>query len=107
MKFKLNDTIKVTLGKDRGKTGKIEAVLTKANKVIVGNINIYKKHLKKQSDKQPGGIIDMPRPLALSKIALICPKCHLATRIGYDGVKQKKVRICKKCHKPIDSGGKK
>ncbi|MFH0942837.1 MAG: 50S ribosomal protein L24 [Candidatus Beckwithbacteria bacterium] len=105
MKFKLNDTVKVTLGKDRGKTGKIEAVLAKSNRVIVAGVNLYKKHLKKQSDKQPGGILDLPRPLSLSKIALICPKCHLVTRIGYDGVNQKKIRICKKCHKPIDGGG--
>ncbi|MDZ7587433.1 MAG: 50S ribosomal protein L24 [Patescibacteria group bacterium] len=101
MKFKINDTIKVTLGKDRGKTGKIEAVLIKSHRVVVPGINIYKKHLKKQGDKQPGGILEFPRPLALSKIALICPQCHLPTRIGFEGFKKKKVRICKKCRKPL------
>jgi len=101
MKFKLNDTVKIILGKDRGKTGKIEAILAKTNQVIVPGVNMYKKHAKKQGDKQPGGILDLPRPLALSKIALICPHCHLQTRIGFEGVKNKKLRICKKCQKPL------
>lgn len=101
MKFKLNDTVKITLGKDRGKTGKITSILLKKNQVVVDGVNIYKKHLKKQGDKQPGGIMDLPRPLALSKIALICPHCHLPTRIGFEGAKKKKVRICKKCQKPL------
>lgn len=101
MKFKLNDTVKIILGKDRGKTGKIEAILAKTNQVIVPGVNMYKKHAKKQGDKQPGGIFDLPRPLALSKIALICPHCHLQTRIGFQGTKKKKLRICKKCQKPL------
>lgn len=101
MKFKLNDTVKITLGKDRGKTGKIEAILAKADQVVVAGANLYKKHVKKQGDKQPGGIMDLARPLALSKIALICPHCHLPTRIGYQGRKKTKIRICKKCRKPL------
>ena len=101
MKFKLNDTVKITLGKDRGKTGKIEAILAKTNQVVVTGANIYKKHVKKQGDKQPGGILDLARPLALAKIALICPHCHLQTRIGFEGAKKKKLRICKKCQKPL------
>lgn len=101
MKFKLNDTVKITLGKDRGKTGKIEAILPKVDRVIVAGINLYKKHVKKQGDQKTGGILDLPRPLALSKIVLICPHCHLPTRIGFEGVKKKKIRICKKCHKPL------
>lgn len=101
MRFKLNDTVKVTLGKDRGKTGKIEAILAKTNQVVVPGVNMYKKHAKKQGDKQPGGILDLARPLALSKIALICPQCHLPTRIGFEGAKKKKLRICKKCRKPL------
>lgn len=102
MKFKLNDTVKITLGKDRGKTGKIEAVFPKRNKVVVTGINLYKKHLKSRGQGKPGSKVDLPRPLALSKICLICPKCHQSTRVGYDCTANKKLRICKKCAKPID-----
>lgn len=101
MKLKLNDQVKVTLGKDRGKIGKIEKVFLQRQAVIVTGVNIYKKHLKKQGDNKPGGIIDLPKPLGMAKVALICPKCHLQTRVGFTGEGKKKIRICKKCHQPL------
>ena len=101
MKFKVGDTVKITLGKDRGKTGKIEKVLVKNQSVIVTGLNLYKKHLKARGEGKPGSLVDLPRPLALSKISLICPKCHSVTRIGYQGEGKKKLRICKKCQKPL------
>lgn len=103
MKLKINDTVKVTLGKDRGKTGKVEKVLPKINAVVVAGINLYKKHKKAQGEKQPGGIIEILKPLNVAKVALVCPKCHQPTRIGYQDQDTKKVRICKKCHKPISA----
>lgn len=101
MKLKIGDKIKVTLGKDKGRTGKIEKVLPKTNSVMVTGVNQYKKHLKAQGQNQPGGIIDITKPLNISKIALLCPQCKKITRIGYQGEKKKKVRICRKCQKPL------
>jgi len=102
MRLKVGDTIKVTLGKDRGKTGKIEKILPKKNTIVVTGINVYKKHLKPKGEKEPGGIIDITKPLNIAKVALICPQCHLQTRIGFQGKARKKIRICKKCKKPIN-----
>jgi len=104
MKLKINDTIKVTLGKDRGKIGKIEKIFPKKNAILVSGVNIYKKHLKAQGENKPGGIVDLPKPLNIAKVALICHKCHQPTRIGFQGQAKKKVRICRKCQKPLDGG---
>jgi large subunit ribosomal protein L24 len=101
MKFKVGDNIKVTAGKDKGREGKIEKVFPKAFKVLVAGVNLYKKHVK-GFQGQKGGIYDIPRPLGLGKVALICPKCKKITRIGYLKKAEKKVRICKKCRKEID-----
>lgn len=106
MKLKKGDNVKVTLGKDRGKTGKIDKILPKQGKVLVNNINVYKKHHKSRDKNQPSSIIDITKPLYVSKVALICPKCHQPTRIGYQGQAKKKIRICKKCQQPIDGGQK-
>jgi len=103
-KFKVNDQVKVTIGKDKGKVSKIEATYPQKQAVLVKGVNVYKKHLKKQSQDKPGSIIDLPKPLNVAKIALICPKCHLPTRIGFKDTGAKKHRICKKCQKPIDGG---
>lgn len=100
MKLKVGDQVKVTLGKDRGKTGKVEAVLPQRNSVVVGGANLYKKHVKRSGDKA-GQIITLPRPLNVAKVALICPHCHQPTRVGYQLEKNNQVRICKKCAKKI------
>jgi large subunit ribosomal protein L24 len=97
MKFKVGDEIKVTLGKDKGKTGKIEKVMPKENKVVVAGVNMYKKHIKPTMQGQAGSVAERIRPLATSKIALVCPKCKKVTRIGYKLDGKEKKRICKKC----------
>lgn len=101
MKYKKGDTIIITIGKDKSRKGKIEKIYPKENKVLVPGTNMYKRHAKKRDDKNPGGIIDFSRPLEVSKIALICPKCNQKTRIGYLLTKGEKIRICKKCDQQI------
>jgi len=102
MKFKKGDKIVVTAGRDKGKKGKIERVLPKKDKVVIPGVNIFKKHLKRKDEKNPGGIIEVIRPLSSAKIALICPHCQQPTRIGYQLTGKKKLRICRKCQEEID-----
>lgn len=97
MKFKKGDEIIITAGKDRGKRGKIEAVFPQDQKVLVPGLNIFKRHVKRKDEKNPGGILDMPRSLSVAKVALICPRCHQLTRIGYQGQDKSKERFCRKC----------
>lgn len=109
MKIRKNDTVKVTRGKDKGKTGKVEKVFPKKNKVTVAGVNVYKKHLKPKGKDKPGGIIDIIKPLAVANVVLVCPKCKKQTRVGYQfdktslpaGRQTKKYRICKKCGQEI------
>lgn len=100
MRIKKGDKVKILLGKDRGKMGKVELVLGKDGKVFVGGVNLYKRHVKKQRGLE-GGIIEIPKPLDVSNIALICPNCSKATRVGYQMEGTTKMRICKKCKKEI------
>ena len=106
LKFKVGDKIKVLSGKDKGRDGEIEKVMPTEGRVVVPGINIYKKHVK-GTPGQKGGIYDIPRPLSLAKIALICPKCKKTVRVGFKAIENKKVRICKKCKREIDTGVKK
>ncbi len=101
MKLKKGDQIIVTMGKDKGKNGTIEKAFPKISAVLVPGINVFKKHKKKRDEKTPGGIIEIIKPLAIAKVALICPKCGKQTRVGYSIVKDEKTRICKKCKQVI------
>lgn len=102
IKFKLNDTVKITAGKDKGREGKIEKIFPSEMKVVVPGVNLYKKHVKGYGD-QKGGVYDIPRPLSFGKIALICPKCKKITRVGFKFAGKEKVRFCHKCGKEIDA----
>lgn len=101
MKLKKGDTVKVIRGKDLGKTGKIEKVFSKVNKVLIAGVNQYKRHLKARSQKQPSEIVTIIKPLRVSSVVLICPKCNLATRAGFSYEDDRKSRICKKCKQNI------
>lgn len=102
-KIKKGDKVKVLLGKDRGKEGKVERMLSREGKVIMLGINMYKRHVRKQANLA-GGILDIPKPLDISNVALVCPNCNKVTRVGFKKVGNDKVRICKKCHKEIKGG---
>lgn len=104
LKIQRGDTVKVTIGKDKGREGTVEVVDREKRTVMVPGVNIYKKHIKAAVavDKK-GGIYDIPRPLSLGKVALICPNCKKQTRVGFRIEGDKKSRFCKKCDRVIES----
>lgn len=103
IKIRKGDLVKIIAGKDKGKTGKVEKIFPKKNKILVARINVFKRHLKPQGQNKPGGIVDISKPFPVSKAMFICPKCGQPTRIGFLIDKSgKKSRICKKCSQVID-----
>jgi len=101
MKIKKGDKIKITIGKNKGKTGVVEKIYKNSNKVLVTGMNLYKRHVKKNEKMPQGGIVEIPRAMDVSKLNLVCPKCAKITRVGFKIEKDKKVRICKKCDSKI------
>ncbi|MEX2013212.1 MAG: 50S ribosomal protein L24 [Candidatus Levyibacteriota bacterium] len=100
MKLKKNDIVTVTKGRDKGKTEKIEKILTREGKVVVTGVNQFKRHLKARPGK-PSEITTVIKGIPVANVALVCPKCKKLTRVGYLTEKGKKVRICRKCKKEI------
>lgn len=100
MRIKKGDKVKILLGKDRGKDGQVEYVLGKDNRVFVSGANLFKRHVRKMNNVE-GGIIDIPKPMDVSNVGLICPSCHKVTRVGFKKIGKQKIRICKKCGKEI------
>ena len=98
LKIKKGDRVQVLTGKDRGKSGNVTRVLPTAGKVIVDGVNVAKKHQRPTKATMQGGIIDKDMPIPVANVAIVCPSCGKATRVGFkidgDGTK---VRVCKKC----------
>src|ERR1700760_2761353 len=102
IRLKKGDTVVVRAGKYKGKTGKIVATHPAENKVTVEGINIVKKHVKPNQAYPQGGIIDITKPIWVSKVAVVDPDSKQPTRIGYKlDDKGAKVRVYKKSGKEM------
>ncbi len=71
MKIKVNDTVLILTGKDKGKTGKVLKTLRNDNKVVVEGINIAKRHVKPRGNNDQGGIFDIEMPIHVSNVKKI------------------------------------
>ena len=119
MRIRKGDMVQVLSGKDRGKQGRVIEADPVKQRVIVENLNLVKRHRKPrplkdssrmgQTQIQPGGVIDLAAPLAVSKVMIICPTCGRASRVGYEYREDEKgrrikVRVCKRegCREVLD-----
>lgn len=101
MKIKKGDTALIISGKDRGRKSKVLDVFPKKGRIVAEGINIRKKHIRPRREGQKGQIAEVPGPISISNVKLICPKCGKATRVGYKIEGKKKYRVCKKCDREI------
>ena len=103
MKLKVGDKVRVMVGKDKGKEGRITHTFKNENKVVVEGVNIVKKHLKPDNSNQTGGIVDREAKIDASNVMLIDKKTNKPTRIYSDVDKKtnKKVRVSKS-HEKLD-----
>lgn len=62
------DEVVVITGKDKGKQGKVKAVITDKNRVVVEGVNIVKRHTKPSARVMQGGIIEQEAPIHASNV---------------------------------------
>ncbi len=101
MKIHKGDQVLITSGKDRGKTGKVLNAFPSESKLLLEGLNLRKKHAKPKKQGEKGQVVEVPAPLSVSNVKLICPKCGKPARIGYKVIDDKKYRSCKKCDQEI------
>ncbi|MBO6101181.1 MAG: 50S ribosomal protein L24 [Spirochaetaceae bacterium] len=97
-KFKIrkDDRVEIIAGKDKGKRGNVIRIIRDKDRVIVSGANLVKKAMKKRSQQDRGGIVEVEAPLHISNVMIVCKKCG-PTRIGYKLDGDKKIRVCRKC----------
>jgi len=96
MNFVKGDKVIVISGNDKGKTGTIQKVDPRSNRVVVENVNVRKKHKKPTQANPEGSIIEIYAPINASNVMLLDPKTKKPTRVGHAEVKGKKVRVARK-----------
>jgi large subunit ribosomal protein L24 len=97
MKIKRDDQVVVIQGRDKGKSGKVLAVMPQENKLLVEGINVVKKHTKPSNKIPRGGILDVTKPINTSKVMVLDPASGLPARVGYsvkpDGSKERVFKV--------------
>ncbi|MBN3039239.1 MAG: 50S ribosomal protein L24 [Candidatus Omnitrophica bacterium] len=102
LKIRKNDIVVCCCGKDKGKKGKVLAILPSKNRAIVEGINFIKKHTRKTREDQQGGIVQREASVNISNLKLFCNKCSKPVRVGMGQLKDgTRIRVCKKCKEVI------
>ncbi|MEY4918015.1 MAG: hypothetical protein RL616_1928 [Verrucomicrobiota bacterium] len=65
---KKGDEVVVLAGKDKGKQGKIIAVLVSQQRVIVEGVQMIKKHVKKNQQNPNGAILEREGSVHISNV---------------------------------------
>ena len=98
LSIKRNDTVVVIAGKEKGKRGKVLAVLPQKDRVIVERVNFIKRHQRPTQRVRQGGIIEREGSLHLSNVMLLCGKCGKPTRAGTQRLADgRRTRVCRRC----------
>ena len=102
-KIKRDDEVIILAGKDKGKRGKVRKVLDN-DKVVVGGINMIKKHTKPNPQAGvAGGIVEKEAPIQVSNVAIFNPTSGKADRVGFKVEEGRKHRVFKSSGEAIDS----
>ena len=103
MRVRKDDTVVITAGKDRGKTGKVLRVDPKAERVFVEGLNIVKRHSKpRPGTSEPGGVVEKEGPIHISNVMLLDPQDNKPTRVSISREDGKRFRVARASGKKLD-----
>ena len=94
-KFKKGDTVCIVKGRSAGKQGVIERVIPETQQLVVENLNLSKKHVKRTAES-PGSIVDVAMPISWANVRLLCPIKKEMTKVSFkviDGKKKRQSRV--------------
>lgn len=118
IRIRKGDLVEVIAGKEKGKRGEVLKADPRAQRVIVENLNVSKKHKRPrplrdsgrmgQQQIEPGGVVDIAAPIPISNVMVVCPSCDRPTRVAHAVEEVKgapaKIRVCTRsdCGKGVD-----
>ncbi|MFI4978032.1 MAG: 50S ribosomal protein L24 [Solirubrobacterales bacterium] len=107
MKIRSGDQVKVTAGKDRGKSGRVLRVEPAKERVYVEGLNMVKRHTRPQqvagaqSQAAVGGVIEREGPIHVSNVMLLDAKGQ-PTRVRIERENGKRFRVAKSSGARLD-----
>jgi len=103
MSIRKGDTVFVLSGRDKGRRGRVDRILSTKNRVVVEGVNMITRHVKPSPNVRQAGRVQQEAPIHLSNLMLVCNHCAQPTRTHASFLEDgKKVRTCHKCKETID-----
>ncbi len=114
LKIKKGDQVEVIAGNNKGERGEVKSIIRKKDKfgnydpnrvyVIVGGVNMIKKHQRRTGDvRTQVGIIEREGPIHISNVMLVAPAAGRPTRVQIREEGDEKVRYSAKYDEVIGS----
>ena len=95
-RIRKDDIVKLVSGTNKGKTGKVVAVLPKKNAVLIEGVGVGSRKVKPSQLNPRGGQKDIHVPTPLHKVALVVDeKSAQTSRVGYKKTDGKTVRVAR------------
>jgi large subunit ribosomal protein L24 len=104
MRIRTDDEVVVISGKDKGKKGRVLAVDTKRERVVVEGVNIVTRH-QKPTQLRPNaeaGVVQSEGYVHVSNVALVDPSTGGPTRVGVTREGGVRNRVTKKSGTKLD-----
>jgi large subunit ribosomal protein L24 len=111
LKIRSGDHVKVTAGKDRGKTGRVLRVEPAKERLYVEGLNMVKRHIRPQqssrtspiagTEGQLGGVIEREGPVHISNVMLLDAKGQ-PTRVRIEREDGTRFRVAKSTGARLD-----
>ncbi|HEY8571400.1 50S ribosomal protein L24 [Phenylobacterium sp.] len=102
-KIRKGDRVVVLTGKDKGRTGTVQKVFPKEQRVLVEGLNMVQRHTRPTQFDPQGGIKHKEAPIHLSNVA-VADSAGKPTRVGFRVDGDKKVRFAKTTGEVIANG---
>ncbi len=93
--IKQGDTVLVTTGADKGRTGRVLKILPDKQRVVVEGIARVWKHVRPSQRHPQGGRIQKDAPIHISNVQPVDPSTSKGTRVKFETRDGKKVRVAK------------
>ena len=103
-KIRRDDEVIVIAGKDKGRRGKVMRVIEDGQRVIVGGVNLIKRHTKPNPARGvAGGIVEREAAIHISNVMLFNPLTKKGDRVGFRVLEDgRKVRFFKSNNEVVD-----
>jgi large subunit ribosomal protein L24 len=98
--------VQVVQGNDAGKRGRVLRTIPDSGSVVVENVNMVYRHMKRSQQHPQGGRIRKEAPIDASSVMIVCDSTNEPSRIRFEKDESgRKIRVFVKDGKPVPESG--